>query len=248
MQEKKEWVTYSVLTFLLPSVFSVSSVSGCSTSTSVAVAANELILRFSLSLLEECGSDYLPVVKLVVALCTGEEHLDESDVVYLREVLKLSPFKEKGTDDGSAVVAGDKAASGEQEETAPPTPVSRTDSRAEAQKLFDKMKSGRRKIHRGTGHQTDSFSGPTPQQVQKRGYLWEGKGLSELFSVLVGSYPLEDELLEANMQKLREMKGAQKILDLCLSHSLPVLAELEKNQGTFLSVAGKGSLQTVTCR
>ena len=58
----------------------------------------------------------------------------------------------------------------------------------------------------------------------------------------------EDELLEANMQKLRETNGAQKILDCCLSRSLPVLAELEKNQATFLSVAGKNSLQTVAGR
>lgn len=52
--------------------------------------------------------------------------------------------------------------------------------------------------------------------------------------------------METNLQKLREMNGAQQILDLCLS--LPVMAELEKNQSMFLSVAGKCSLQIVTCR
>ena len=130
------------------------------------MAANELILGFGLSLLDKSGPHYLPVVKLIVTLCTGEEYLDESDITYLREVLKLSSFKEESTDDRGVDVAGDSVDSGEREET--PTPVPRTNSRAEAQKLFDKMKSGRRKVPGGTRHQMDAFSGSTPQRGPKR--------------------------------------------------------------------------------
>ena len=140
---------------------------------SVIEAANELVLNFALSLLDDSGPHYLPAVKLVVALCTGEEPLDESDVAYLREVLKLSSFKMSPDDQGTDV-ARDKAESGEREGTATPTPGPRTDSRVEAQKLFDKIKSGRRKVHRGgTGHQTESFPGSTPQRDQKRWCLVE---------------------------------------------------------------------------
>lgn len=131
------------------------------------MAANELILHFSLSLLHESGPQYLPVVKLIVALCTGEEYLTGSDVAYLREVLKQSSLKEQSTDDQRTDVACDRATSTDREETVTPTAVPKTDSRAEAQKLFDKMKSGRRKVHGGAGHQTELFPGSTPQRVQK---------------------------------------------------------------------------------
>lgn len=70
--------------------------------------ACKTLLQFMLTMLPECGDNFLPVFRGVHGFCTGDEILSPSDWALLVEQMKLIKFseeggeKEEGNDSGRA--------------------------------------------------------------------------------------------------------------------------------------------------
>jgi hypothetical protein len=163
------------------------------------------ILRYCLSLLEECDKHYLPIFRLIHSMCSNERQncrMQMEELVCLREIIKQNEksLESMAKDTGSDEMETDTFDTSSRKD-------SKSDTRAEMQKLFSQIKSTTRK--KAASVPVVHYELPSTPEPPGRDFF------------------------KRNYAQLNELGGVQSMVEYCLR--LPIFATFKEKKLEFMT-------------